>query len=212
MQTDRRHQCRGQRLIKQRGTFAPALLTNLSPVKMTVGEAWHSPRPYVKSPFRLLCPINSQNGLSVYHWAFWRDPSKSYGYAIMSRGGRSIFVGLFYHYILNKRFIVSWQGKKNAKVKDTGRVNYTCEWNILLWKEGRLPRVLKLPYVFIQVVQLFQRAAKATSFINPRWDAAQDDVRKVTTRAWLGKGGASITKQVCFIQRYQENSIHFICA
>lgn len=124
MQTDRRHQCRGQRLIKQRGTFAPALLTNLSPVKMTVGEAWHSPRPYVKSPFRLLCPINSQNGLSVYHWAFWRDPSKSYGYAIMSRGGRSIFVGLFYHYILNKRFIVSWQGKKNAKVKDTGRVKY----------------------------------------------------------------------------------------
>lgn len=36
---DRRHQCRGQRLIKQRGTFGPALLTNLSPVKMTAGEA-----------------------------------------------------------------------------------------------------------------------------------------------------------------------------
>lgn len=42
----------------------------------------------------------------------------------MSCGGRSIFAGLFYHYILNKRFIVSRQGKKNAKVKDTGRVKY----------------------------------------------------------------------------------------
>lgn len=38
MQADRRHQCRGQRLIKQRGTFAPALLTNLSPMKMTAGR------------------------------------------------------------------------------------------------------------------------------------------------------------------------------
>lgn len=123
-QADRRHQCRGQRLIKQRVTFAPALLTNLSPVKMTAGEAWHGPRPYAKSPFRLLCPINSQNGLSVYRWAFWRDASKSYGYAIMSWGGRSIFAGLFYHCVLNKRFIVSRQGKKNAKVKDTGRVKY----------------------------------------------------------------------------------------
>lgn len=100
------------------------MLTNLSPVKMTAGEAWHSPRPYAKPPFRLLCPINSQNGLSVYRRAFWHDPSKSYGYAIMSWGGRSIFAGLFYHYILNKRFIVSRQGKKNAKVKDTGRVKY----------------------------------------------------------------------------------------
>lgn len=123
-QVDRRHQCRGQRLIKQRGTFAPALLTNLSLVKMTAVEAWHSPRPYAKSPFRLLCPINSQNGLSVYRWAFWRGPSRSYGYAIMSWGRRSIFAGLFYHYILNKRFIVSRQGKKNAKVKDTGRIKY----------------------------------------------------------------------------------------
>lgn len=101
-QADRRHQCRGQRLIKQRGTFAPALLTNLSPVKMTAGEAWHSPRPYAKSPSRLLCPINSQNDLSVYRWVFWHDPLKSYGYAIMSWGGQSIFAGLFYHY--DKRF------------------------------------------------------------------------------------------------------------
>lgn len=123
-QADRRHQCRGQRLIKERETFAPALLTNLSPVKTTAGEAWHGPCPYAKSPFRLLCPINSQNGLSVYRWAFWRDTPKSYGYAIMSWGSRSIIAWLFYHYILNKRFIVSRQGKKNAKVKDTGRVKY----------------------------------------------------------------------------------------
>lgn len=116
--------CRGQRLIKQGGTFAPALLTNLSPVKMTATEAWRSPRPYAKSPFGLLCPISSQNGPSVHRWAPWHDPSKSYGYAIMSWGGRSIFAGLLYHYILNKRFIVSRQGKKNAKVKDTGRVKY----------------------------------------------------------------------------------------
>lgn len=116
--------CWGQRLIKQRGTFAPALLTNLFPVKMTATEAWHSPRPYAKSPFRLLCPISSQNGMSVYGWALWHDPSKSYGYAIMSWGGRSIFAGLLYHYILNKRFIVRRQGKKNAKLKDTGRVKY----------------------------------------------------------------------------------------
>lgn len=123
-QVDRRRQCLGQRLIKHRGTFAPALLTNLSLVKMTAGEAWHSPRPYAKSPFWLLCLINSQNGLSVYRWAFWHGPSRSYGYEIMSWGSRSIFAGLFYHYILNKRFIVSRQGKKNAKVKDTGRVKY----------------------------------------------------------------------------------------
>lgn len=38
-QADIRHQCRGQRLIKQRGTSAPALLTNLSPAKTTAGEA-----------------------------------------------------------------------------------------------------------------------------------------------------------------------------
>ena len=121
-QADRRHQCWGQRLIEERGTFALALLTNLSLVKMTAGEAWHSPRLYSKSPFQLLCPINSQNGLSVCHSAFWHDPSKSYGKAIMSWGSRSIFARLFYHYILNNIFITSQQSKKNAKVKDTGRV------------------------------------------------------------------------------------------
>lgn len=69
-----------------------------------------------------------------------------------------MFAGLFYHYILNKRFIVSRQGKKNAKVKDTGRVKYIAMER----------RALKLPNVFIQVAQLFHRAAKATSFVNPR--------------------------------------------
>lgn len=38
-QADRRHQCGGQRLIKQRGTFAPVLLTNLSSAKMMAAEA-----------------------------------------------------------------------------------------------------------------------------------------------------------------------------
>ena len=92
--------CWGQRLIKQRGPFAPALLTNLSPVKMTAREAWNSHRPHAESPFRLLCPISSQNGMSVYRWATWRDPSKkSYGYAIMSWGLGSIFAWVFHHYI-----------------------------------------------------------------------------------------------------------------
>lgn len=42
----------------------------------------------------------------------------------MSPGGRSIPARLSYHYTLNNRFVKSRQGKKNAKVKDTGRVKY----------------------------------------------------------------------------------------
>lgn len=62
------------------------------------------------------------------------------------------------------------QGKKNAKVKDTGRVKYIA-------MERRTPlAVLKLPDVFIQAVELFQRAAKATPFIS------QAAAQKVTTR------------------------------
>lgn len=47
---------------------------------------------------------------------------------------------------------MSRQRKKNAKVKDTGRVKYIA--------------TVKLSDVFIQVVQLFQRAAMETSFTN----------------------------------------------
>lgn len=188
----------GQRLIKQRGTFAPALLTNLSPVKMTAGEAWHCPRPYAKSPFRLLCTINSQNGLSVYSWAFWRHPSKSYGYAIMSWGGRSIFVGLFYHYILNKRFIVSRQGKKNAKVKDTGRVKYIA-------MERRTPLV----------------GAKAAICVYPSRSAVSESCqgsiihqstpsRRRSQRLRQSDYKSTVTNQVCFIERNQENNIYFL--
>lgn len=54
----------------------------------------------------------------------WLSDMKSYGCAIMSPGGRSIPTRLSYHYMLNNRFIKSRQGKKNAKVKDTGRVKY----------------------------------------------------------------------------------------
>lgn len=72
-----------------------------------------------------------------------------------------MFVGLFYHYALKKRLIVSRQGKKNAKVKDTEGVKYIA-------MERRTPlAVLKLPNVFIQVVELYQRAAKTASFISP---------------------------------------------
>lgn len=61
------------------------------------------------------------------------------------------------------------QGKKNAKVKDTGRVKYIA-------MERRTPlAVLKLPNVFIQAVELFQRAAKAAPFIS------QAAAQKVTT-------------------------------
>lgn len=158
--------CWGQRLIKQRGTFAPALLTNLSPPERRDTDLI----PMLNLHF--CCrPISSQNSMSVYGCTFWRDPSKSYGYAIMSRGGRSIFAGLSYHYILNKRFIVCRQGKKNAKVKDTGGGKYIA-------MERRTPLV----------------GAKAAKCVYPSRSAVSESCRghqstplllKTTPREWL---------------------------
>lgn len=52
------------------------------------------------------------------------------------------------------------QGKKNAKVKDTGRVKYIAV------ERRTPPAVLKLPDVFTQTAELFQGAARATPFIS----------------------------------------------
>lgn len=173
---------------------------------MTAGEAWHSPRPYSKSPFQLLCLINSQNGLSVCRLAFWREPSKSYGYAIMSWGGQSIFARLFYHYILNNRFIVSRRSKKNAKVKDTGRVKYIA-------MERRTPPA----------------GAKAAICVYPSRSAVSESCqgniiyqstlshhpctkqrKESDCKSMIRWGGGTISNQVCLRQRYQENNIHFM--
>lgn len=112
-------------------------------------------------------------------------PSKSYGYAIMSRGGRSISCETFLS--LRSGTTDSQRGqprKKNAKAKDTGGVKYM--W---LWKEGRLPPVLKLSYVFIRVLELFQRTAKVTSSITPlrseQCKESDNDVASILTRTLL---------------------------
>lgn len=137
--------------------------------------------------------------------AFWREPSKSYGYAIMSWGGRSIFAGLFYHYILNKRFIVSRLGKKNAKVKDTGRVKYIA-------MERRTPPMGAKAAIYVYpsrsaVSESCQGNIIYQSTLSCRCCIKQ--CKESDYKSMIKVGGGTITNQVCFRQRNQESNIHF---
>lgn len=85
-QTDRGHQCRGQRLIKQRETFCSRIVNQsvLSEDECGrgVAQSFSHFSHFASSPHKMACQ-------SVVRLSD-AEPSKSYGYAIMSRGGRSI--------------------------------------------------------------------------------------------------------------------------
>lgn len=70
--------------------------------------------------------------------------------------------------------------------------------------------MLKLPYVFIQVVQLFQRAAKATSFINPRWATTpQNHAEESDGKSMARWGGWGASEVIQFVwDQNEENNIH----